>query len=148
MLILIKLIIEITRRRRTSNRTKEKSDARYNCIRSIWSRSIPCQVTPPSLYTDHDTLCFGISLSPAQVSSPGHASSQLLVHLLTAEHGKLTCLCKPTASITQPQPKRQRSINTILLLNPKNSNAPATRKKTNLVPVKSRTDSNHPEHHL
>lgn len=42
---------------------------------------------PPSSFTEHDDLWYGISLLPVQASSPGHVSSQLLKHL--AEHGTL-----------------------------------------------------------
>ena len=42
----------------------------------------PSWPTPPSLYTEHDVLWYGISLWLVQVSCPGYAPSQLLVHLL------------------------------------------------------------------
>ena len=42
----------------------------------------PSQPTPPSLYTGHDVLWYGISLWLVQVSCPGYAPSQLLAHLL------------------------------------------------------------------
>ena len=42
----------------------------------------PSQPTPPCLYTGHYILWYGISLSLVQVSCPGYAPSQLLVHLL------------------------------------------------------------------
>lgn len=37
---------------------------------------------PPSLYIGHNVLWYGISLQPVWVSCPGHALSQLFVHLL------------------------------------------------------------------
>ena len=42
----------------------------------------PSWPTPPSLYTGHDVPWYGISLWLVQVSCPGYAPSQLLVHLL------------------------------------------------------------------
>ena len=42
----------------------------------------PSWPTPPSLYTEHDVLWYGIPLWLVQVSCPGYAPSQLLAHLL------------------------------------------------------------------
>ena len=42
----------------------------------------PSRATPPSLYTEHDVLWYGISLWLVRLSCPGCAPSQLLVHLL------------------------------------------------------------------
>lgn len=42
-----------------------------------------------SLYSGNDILWKGISLGPDQVSSPGHAASQLLVQLLTGRAGDM-----------------------------------------------------------
>lgn len=36
---------------------------------------------PPSLYIDHDAICYGISLWTVGVSCPGHVPSWLLVLL-------------------------------------------------------------------
>ena len=44
---------------------------------------IPAPANSPSLYTGHEVLWYGISLWLVRVSCPGHAPSQLLVHLLT-----------------------------------------------------------------
>ena len=41
----------------------------------------PSQPTPPSLYTGHDVIWYGISLWPVWVSCPGGVPSQLLVPL-------------------------------------------------------------------
>ena len=43
----------------------------------------PSQPAPPSSYTGHDALWYGIALWLVRVSCPGHAPSQLLVHLLS-----------------------------------------------------------------
>ena len=42
----------------------------------------PSYPAPPSLYTGHDVLWYGIALWLVGVSCPGCAPSQLLVHLL------------------------------------------------------------------
>ena len=44
----------------------------------------PSWPTPPSLYTGHDVLWYGISPGLVRVSCPGPAPSQLLVHLPAA----------------------------------------------------------------
>ena len=68
------------------NKTQEKtSDIQCNCsppAHGCPSSDPPLLANSPSLYTEHDVLWYGISLWLVQVSCPGHAPSQLLVHLL------------------------------------------------------------------
>ena len=73
------------------NKTQEKtSDAQCNCSpltvqcpASPWAAIAPSWMSPPTLYTEHDILWYGISLWLLQVSYPAYDPSQLLVPLLS-----------------------------------------------------------------
>ena len=95
----------------------------------------PSQPTPPYLYTGHDVPWYGIPLWLVRVSCPGYAPSQLLVHLLAGRAWET----EKSLSATQQQLNHERVINSILTPNPKHSTVPATKKKINSIPAKTRT---------
>ena len=98
-------------------------------------RSAPPSQLLPYLYTEHDVPWYGIPLWLVRVGCPGYAPSQLLVHLLAGRAWET----EKSLSATQQQLNHERVINSILTLNPKHSTVPATKKKINSIPAKTRT---------
>ena len=88
MIIIIIIIIVMKRNiTKKGGEGEEKNPVMHNAIAhhpltDARAAIRPSQPTPPSLYTGHDVPWYGISLWLVRVSCPGHASSQLLAHLL------------------------------------------------------------------
>ena len=71
--------------KRNITTTKKKRQVMHNAhhlLTDAQAAICPSWPTAPSLYTGHDILWYGILLWLVQVSCPGRAPSQLLVHLL------------------------------------------------------------------
>ena len=84
------LIGQQRERRNTNNNTQnEWCTAQLlaladQCPAHSWAAIPAPQLTPPSLYIEHDVIWYGISLWPVWVSCPGYAPSQFPVHLLSS----------------------------------------------------------------
>lgn len=88
------------------------------------------------LYIGHGTLLYRIYIWPVQVNCSDSATFLCTSSLTQHEPLKVFGLVLSTA---QQQPKLQCVISIILALNPKYSSVPATRKKMNSIPAKTRT---------
>ena len=136
-----------TMREREINKTQKKQKKWCNCSPptdrcpgSSRAAIAAPQPTPPSLYTEHDVIWYGIALWPVSVICPGYAPSQLLVHLLTGrlwEAEKSLTYYKHCLATT----KTSVCYHIILMLNPTHSTIPATRKKINSIPDETRTSA-------
>lgn len=131
--------------RREEQIPRQISDAQYSCsppkdqcpaypqavISSFWP-------APPSSHTGHDVLWFGIWFCLVWITFPVHVTlPSFLCTCTLAVHGKPKLHCF-TVSTTEQQLKPQSVINTILLLNRKQSSVSAVRKKINSIPAETR----------
>lgn len=98
------------------------------------------QPTSPTLFTGYDILWYGIFFWSVCVSWPGYGHPQLLVQLvsgMTWETGKFFTWGKH--NLATPE----NVINMILILNPKHSTVPATRKKITFSQPKAEHQASH-----
>lgn len=92
----------------------------------------------PSFIAPLDTIWYGMSRWPVEVSCPWTVPSQLLVpppapHCGAARGAETSlALC----SIAQPQPTHRCVVNIMLILNPLHNTIDATRKKINSIQLK------------
>lgn len=93
---------------------------------------------PRSLCTEHDILCYGISLWHLGSAVLTMLTPSFLCTCSQAEHGTWRSACL-RVSTAQQHPKHHCAINSILILHPKHGTVPSTKKKNNSIPGKTRT---------
>ena len=102
---------------------------------------LPPASSPPSLYTEHDVIWYGIFLWPVWVTVLAVSPPSFLCPPAYSLVGWGEKLKSPWLSVNtaQQQLKHQCVINIILILNPNHITVPATRKKINSIPAETRT---------